>query len=305
MVFGTPINITMSEVIQWSTGLNGYKKHTLDNNNFTTELTECQFESGRSVDDMFYDHLVDRPDSPVELLYSGGLDSELVLMSLLRLKIPVEAMTMVITIKGAILNVIDLYYSEKFCRENNVKQNLFYFDAIDFYEGGKFLDYAVPLKVVAPHVPSHMWLIEQCHNYPIIGGDWPWLQKEKKVLSPFKLAFSSYERFMQSKNIPGIGNMISHSFESSYHFIEQHLKSHEAGNDSFHTVPFLKQKMYSTQEPRIKSYGWEDCPKELFDILKYRKALVNIFGEPTSNIIWGEKIASLINSSTNSNNLFK
>ena len=294
----------MSEILQWSTGLNGYKKHTLHNNDFTTELTECQFEPGRSLDSIFVDHLMDRPDSPVELLYSGGLDSELVLMSLLRNNIPVEAMTMVIMIKGAILNVVDLYYSEKFCRENNVKQNLFYFDAVDFYESEKYLEYALPLKIVEPHVPSHMWLIEQCHGYPVIGGDWPWVQSEKKVLSPFKLAFSSYERFMTLKGIPGIGNMISHSFESSYHFIQQHLKWHERGNDSFHTVPFLKYKMYGTKEPRIKSYGWEQCPTQLFNINKYKIELLKQLGVPKSTIVWGDKISTLINSSTNSNNLF-
>ena len=294
----------MTEILQWSTGLNGYKNHTLDNNDFTTELTECQFEMGRTVDAIFNDHLVDRPNSPVELLYSGGLDSELVLMSLLRNNIPVEAMTMVITIRGAILNVVDLYYSEKFCRENNVKQNLFYFDAVDFYESGKYLEYAIPLKIVEPHVPGHMWLIEQCHNYPVIGGDWPWVQSEKKVLSPFKLAFSSYERFMTLKGIPGIGNMISHSFESSYHFIQQHLKWHERGNDSFHTVPFLKYKMYGTKEPRIKSYGWEQCPTQLFDINKYKIELLKQLGVPKSTIVWAGQISNLISSNTTSNSLF-
>jgi len=294
----------MSELLQWSTGLNGYKKHTLLDNHFTTTLEECQFEKGRDIDSIFLDHLIDRPNSPVELLYSGGLDSELVLMSLLRNKIPVEAMTMVIMIKGAILNVVDLYYSEKFCRENNVKQNLFYFDAVDFYESGKYLEYALPYGIIEPHVPSHMWLIEQCHNYPIIGGDWPWLQVEKKVLSPFKVAFSSYERFMQSKGITGIGNMISHSFESSYYFIEQHTLTHEEGNDSFHTVPFLKQKMYGTKEPRIKSYGWEQCPIQLLNITKYRVELLRKLGPPKSEIVWGEQISNLINSTTNSNSLF-
>ena len=294
----------MSELLQWSTGLNGYKKHTLHDNHFTTELTECQFEPGRSVDDIFYDHLVNRPNSPVELLYSGGLDSELVLMSLLRNKIPVEVMTLVVTIKGAILNVIDLYYSEKFCRENNIKQNLFYFDAIDFFESEKYLEYLLPLKITEPHVASHLWLIEQCHNYPIIGGDWPWLQIEKKVLSPFKLAFSSYERFMSLKGINGIGNMISHSFQSSYYFIEQHIKEHEDGNNNFHTVPFLKYKMYGVNEPRIKSYGWEDCPKQLFNINTYKTELLNKLGTPESNIIWGEQLSNLIGSSITSNNLF-
>jgi hypothetical protein len=294
----------MSEILQWETGINGYKKHSLHNNHFTTELTECQFEKGRNIDDIFLDHLIDRPSSPVELLYSGGLDSELVLMSLLRNNIPVEAMTMVITIKGAILNVVDLYYSEKFCRENNVKQNLFYFDAVDFYESDRYLEYALPFNIIEPHVPSHMWLIEQCHNYPIIGGDWPWLQVEKKVLSPFKLAFSSYERFMNSKGINGIGNMISHSFESSYYFIEKHLHAHKKGNDSFHTVPFLKHKMYNTKEPRIKSYGWEQCPIQLFNINKYKVALWDKLGSPKSTITWNNQISTLIDSTENTNSLF-
>lgn len=294
----------MSEILQWSTGLNDYKKHSLSDNHFTTFLTECEFEKGREIDAIFNDHLVNRPNSPVELLYSGGLDSELVLMSLLRNKIPVEAMTMVIMIKGAILNVVDLYYSEKFCRENNIKQNLFYLDAIDFFESGKYLDYALPFRITEPHVASHMWLIEQCHNYPIIGGDWPWVQVEKKVLSPFKLAFSSYERFMESKNIPGIGNMISHSFESSYHFVEKHVKEHVKDNDRFHTVPFLKYKMYGVKEPRIKSYGWEQCPIDLFNIRRHTINLIKQIGVPKSTIEWQSQIGSLIKSTENSNSLF-
>lgn len=294
----------MSEILQWSTGLNGYKKHSLHTNHYTTELTECQFEKGRNIDDIFLDHIVDKPSSPIELLYSGGLDSEIVLMSLLRNNIPVEAMTMVIMIKGAILNVVDLYYSEKFCRENNVKQNLFYFDAVDFYESGKYLEYAVPFNIVEPHVPSHMWLIDQCHNYPIIGGDWPWLQVEKKLLSPFKLAYNNYDNYIKSKGMIGIGNMLSHSFESSYYFIEKHLYSHKKGIDSFHTVPFLKHKMYETKEPRIKSYGWEQCPSKLFNIIKYKIELHRILGVPKSTINWGNQIASLINSTENTNSSF-
>jgi hypothetical protein len=109
---------------------------------------------------------------------------------------------------------------------------------------------------------------------------------------------------MESRKIPGIGNMISHSFESSYHFIKQHLFEHEKGNDNFHTVPFLKYKMYSTPEPRIKSYGWEDCPIQLFNITKYKIELLKKLGAPSSNIIWGNQVSSLINSPITSNNLF-
>lgn len=112
----------MSTILQWETGLNGYKKHTFVNNHFTTELSECQFEKDRNIDNIFLDHLVNRQTSTVEILFSGGTDSELVLMSCLRNKIPVEVMTMVIQFKGISINITDLYYSEKFCRENNINK---------------------------------------------------------------------------------------------------------------------------------------------------------------------------------------
>jgi len=296
----------MSEILQWSTGLDDFKKHTLDGVTFTTTLTESEFDSDRNIDDIFYDHLANR-NSTVELLYSGGLDSEIVLASCLRNKIPVEAMTMVIKIRGAIANVVDLYYSEKFCRENNVKQNMFYLDATEFYESGRYLEYIEPFKINEPHVASHFWLIEQCQNYPVIGGDWPWVQVHKKprVLSPFKLSFSSYERFMASKNITGIGNMISHSFESCMYFMKKHIEEYENGTDTFHTVPFMKHKMYGLDEPRIKSYGWEQTPAELFNINKYRIDLLRLLGTPESHITWGDKVSNLIGSSVQTNSSFR
>lgn len=287
----------MSEILQWSTGLNGYKKHTLLNNNFTTELSECQFEPGRNLDDIFYDHLVNRPNSPVELLYSGGADSELVLMSLMKNKIPFEVMTMVIQFKGITLNITDLYYSEKFCRENNIKQNLFYLDTEKLFDSGKYLEYLLPYNITEPHVASHFWLVEQCQSYPILGGDWPWFQKQKNVLSPFRLAYSMYEKYMQDKGINGIGNMISHSFESAYRFIELHKQFDE------NMVPLLKQRMYNMPHPRMRSYGWEQS-QQLFNITKYKIELLKKLGTPKSNIIWGEQISKLIGSTKNSNSLF-
>ena len=290
----------MSEILQWSTGLNGYKKHTLDDYHFTTELTECQYESGRNVYDIFYDHLSNRQTPKIEVLYSGGTDSELVLLSCIKNNIPFEVMTMIIRTNGLILNTTDLYYSEKFCRENNIKQNLFYLDPIEFYEGGRYLEYLLPYHIDEPHVASHFWLIEQCSNYPIIGGDWPWVQIHKNVLSPQRLSYNCYERFMENKGMYGIGNMIGHSFESTCKFIELQI-THHINNMP---VPYLKQKMYGNIEPRLRSYGWEQCSPDIFNIKKYKLELIKKLGITKSNIVWGDIISNMIGSSTNSNTLF-
>lgn len=292
-------------MIEWRTGINKFNRHILDGTSFTTIMEESSFEPNRTVDEIFLDHIRECSGT-AELLYSGGADSELVLASFVRNNVPVEAMTMVIKVRGAILNVVDLYYSEKFCREHNIKQNLFYLDATEFYESGNYLEYLLPFKIIEPHVASHFWLIEKCHNYPIVGGDWPWVQVHRTpmTVSPFKLGFCSYERFMTSKGISGIGNMISHSFESCYHFMYRHVHEFKTGNDSFHTIPFLKQGMYELTEPRIKSYGWENCPLQLFNINLYRKELISRVGNTTSKIVWGDKVKQLLNTTETENDKF-
>ena len=69
-------------------------------------------------------------------------------------------------------------------------------------------------------------------------------------------------------------------------------------------VPLLKQKMYSLDSPRIRSYGWEQSLPNVFNINKYKIELLKKLGPQYSNIEWGEQISNLIDSTTNSNSLF-
>lgn len=299
----------MTDKFEWNTGLDDFRKNELTvepgSISYRTEFTERDFEPNRTVDQIFHDHLASRESKTIELLYSGGMDSQFVLESFLRTKVPVEVMTMVITIQGAILNVADLYYSEKFCRENNVKQNLFYLDAVDFYESGKYLTYIEPYYITEPHVASHFWLLEQCQSYPIIGGDWPWVHTHapNMIISPYKLSFSSYERFLKDRGIHGIGDFICHSFESVHKFVGLHIQNKHISDGRFHHTPFIKQRVYGLKELRLKSYGWEDCPPSLFNIRKYvpKTLIANKFNY---EVAWGDKLKTLLNSEVNSNNKF-
>jgi len=288
----------------WSTGLNGYKKHTLSKTDFITQLTECEVKKDRKLTDIFKDHIEHR--SQVEVLYSGGTDSELVLLTLLEAKISCIAVTMVIKIDGCILNTHDLYYSEKFCREHNIEQKKIEFDAGSFYENGDYLSYLAPYRIIEPHVASHFWLIEQL-NYPIMGGDWPWVHKYKqqKVISPIRLDYSCYELFMQDKGVDGIGNMLNHSLESTCKFIQLHL------DVSLNTKKdhLIKHEMYSSLypsiEPRLRSYGWENSPKKTFNMLNYKVELIKRFGFVTPSIQWGDTVAKLLDTTERENKSFK
>jgi len=301
----------MSQIIEWTSGLHNYQKYKLETsgivNNFTTELTDNDFELNRDISDIFEDHMRNRQTTKVEVLYSGGLDSELVLLACIRKNIPVIAMTLVIVIDGMILNTHDLYYAEKFCRQNNIEQKLFYLNANEFYDSGKYLDYLIPYRIIEPHVATHFWLIEQCDYFPILGGDWPWLHAHKvdKVLSPFKLEFSSYDRFMADKGMYGIGNMISYSLESSCKMIKLHLDHYKENQD----VAVLKHKMYSelepNVEPRLRSYGWELARTGTFYLSPKKIELVKKVYPSKPLIKWGDKICELINSPIKENSLFK
>ena len=232
-------------MIEWNTGLNGFRKCTLELNdnvhNFTKTLNDVPFIPNRSITEIFNDHLEANTSKYVEVLYSGGLDSEIVLLHCIENNIPVIAITMVIKIKRMIVNTHDLYYAEKFCRENNIVHKLIDLNADVFFENGTYLDYLTP------------------NYFPVIGGDWPLchVNKENRILSPARLEFSSYDRCMKDKNINGIGNMIGHSIDSVCYFINLQINSYQCKED----VSIMKARMYNhinNVEPRLRSYGWEE-----------------------------------------------
>ena len=296
-------------MIEWNTGLRGYKKCTLELNNyghtFTTELLDVPFIPDRSITEIFNDHLSINNSKYVEVLYSGGLDSEIVLLHCIQHNIPVIAITMVIKLKGLTINTHDLYYAEKFCRENNITHKLIDLDADKFFNTGQYLDYLTPYYITEPHVATHLWLLEQCDYFPVIGGDWPWchVNKENKILSPTRLEFSSYDRFMQDRNINGIGNMISHSIDSVYYFINLQINSYEGKED----VSFLKARMYNKInkiEPRLRSYGWENRNTLDFNLATYKIELLKQLNVTKNYIKWGNTIKQLLNTTLSESSTF-
>jgi hypothetical protein len=301
----------MENVIEWKVGLNGYKKCTLElgefNHRFTTELLDVPYENDRNITDIFNDHLSNRQTKYVEVLYSGGLDSELVLLSCIRNNIPVIALTLVIKVEGMIINTHDLYYAEKFCRENNITHKLIELNADRFFENGDYFSYLSPYYIIEPHIATHMWLLEQCSHFPIIGGDWPWPHThiENKVLSPFKIEFASYERFMLDKGINGIGNMISYSLDSSVKLIQIHLDKHIRHESISSFKSRMYQTMYPELETRLKSHGWEKHKTRNFNLDTYKLDLIKKLKPTLHTIKWNNTIKTLLNTSANENDKFK
>lgn len=298
-------------IITWEEGIDSYRKNTLEINDienvYTVELCDKELPTEvRNFSDIIVDCFKERGTKTVEVLYSGGLDSELVLRACIKNKIPVTAITMKLYIDNILINSHDIYYSEKFCRENNLTQKIVDFHIRPFYENGDHVNYLKPYYVTSPHVATHMWLLEQCSGFPVIGGEYSWPQ-HINLLSPHRLSFNSYDRFMKDKSIAGIGNVLNHSLELNIKMIQQNLRTQIDIDPS--NIMLFKHKMYNkfelgTFEPRMKSYGWENVSRNWFDKPRYKDDLIRSYGDNKSIIKWGKKIAEALNGVPGTNDKF-
>jgi hypothetical protein len=308
----------MEKTTVWISGHNDYKKQTLvinpetKTNSFTTELLDVEPTGLSNIFDIFAMHVEQRQTKFVDLLYSGGLDSECVLLAMLEKNIPCRPITMRIMINGFPVNLHDLYYSEKFCREHNLKQIFIDLDVMKFFENGNHLKYIEPYAICYPHVASHMWLIEQCSGFPVFAGDYSWPWTHQPMLSPHRSGFSCYDLWMRDNNITGIGNMINHSIDSNIMFIKTHLEVFDETlhDGNYSKIPLLKKSIlerlgFSTIELRARSYGWESIPDELFNMKENVHGLIDKFGTTNHRIEWNEMIGKVIGAGLGSNDRFK
>jgi hypothetical protein len=295
--------------ITWNDGIYDYKENKIIIDPLTGKkvhhitLSDVPSDLSKSYHDMAYDIL--SVNSKVDILLSGGQDSELLLRTAIALGIPHNVITMKLLVDGCIINTQDLYYSEMFCRENNVKQNIITLDVYDFFESEKYLEYLIPYSIIEPHVATHFWMLEQCDGTPIFAGDYSWPWVEKSILSPHRLDYSSYSRFMHDKNINGIGSFLNHSLELNMHLIEKHVQYY---NDKLEFGKF-KSNLYSSLGvgefvPRLRNSGWEGLTSKLFRKNKYKLELIKKLGITPSTIFWGEKIKTLLKSDVNQNNRY-
>jgi hypothetical protein len=305
----------MDNAVTWQDGLDNYKNHHVCYGKNQLQY-RCHLQD-RSVDvnKDFYSLVNDICQSKnfryVELLYSGGLDSELVLVALQALKIPVTAVTMRLCHLGYPVNTHDLYYSEKFCRVNNIKQRFVDLNFVDFFENQLYEKYLCPYWISEPHVATHFWLLEQCEHFPVLAGEYSWPWAHEPLLSPHRLEFSCFDRFIKDNNINGMGNFLNYSYQLNYYLIENHLnimKSQNFKTDWKH-IPIFKQNLYSKLanwnfERRKRSYGFENLPKGLYDRDQYRNQLLTKYAEVRSEISWDDQIGKLVGGGSNSNDRF-
>jgi hypothetical protein len=304
----------------WFTGYNNFQKLTLlsgqGENQFITEMVDVETQPFQTIQETFAAHLTGATH-PVEVLYSGGMDSEFVLKVCLQNKTPVTAITMRLMFRGSPINVQDLYYAEKFCRENSVSHKIVDLDYEPFFKNGDYAKYLDPYLLTFYSTATQLWLLTQCDHFPIIGGGytWPQINIGKKIFSPIRNEAAFFDVFMRDNGITGIGNMLGHSLESNIMLAKEHVKVYL--NDPENVlgdelkIRVLKQRMWENLgignlEFRHRFNGWEMYPRlnDWYNIMDPVEASLKRNNLTISTIKWGQKLADAIGGDSGENSDF-
>jgi len=141
---------------------NNYQKYTVEFGRASKVQTvkQASIDAARQI-------YRDADGDTIYISYSGGIDSEFIVYAFLEAGVPFEAI--ISRFKDG-LNEYDYNYAEKFCRNHNVKLNVFDVDIKKFLET-EMMDYAIATKVCSPQFPFHMHLWDAFDGFIVAGHE--------------------------------------------------------------------------------------------------------------------------------------
>lgn len=271
--------------MKWYSGLNNYKIQTTIGDQFTIEYTEQPIDKSITIQEVYKSHLQNITRPFVEVLYSGGLDSEILMLTLLEMKIPTKVKSIKLYFNDLILNGYDLYFIDNFCRSRNIELEFIDLEITKFHGSPMDIDICSKYHMQKPYHSFTYYALHQCEGYVIMGGEYPWPYLDHntyKIACP-NIPFSSYELFFKDHGLEGIGNMQTHTLTSTYLFMQSHLqvikKVKEKYFDKFKYIEIgnikhevMKNLGYNLT-PRFKMTGFEP----LIRYKQYHEEITEVF----------------------------
>ena len=238
--------------------------------------------------------IYERKIGEINILLSGGMDSEVCLRSFAEQKLNFRAVSLLL--KGC-EETDDMKQIEQLKSEFSFKHEYVFLEPIQFLESKTFIETMDLVKCVSPIIGSHLWLANQVGGTPIIAQGEVHLRKEVNddyvpgispyVDSPWYILeserrFSIYLNFIK-KNIPGVPGFFQYLPEQVHTFLvyNEYLKklitnsiSGKLGTRSSKNI-IIKQ-FYPNLQDREKKHGWE----KIIDIHDHYRSF---FGERFKN----------------------
>lgn len=172
----------------------------------------------------------DSTELPLTVLFSGGVESEMVVRSFLAAGIPIQVA--ILRFRGG-LNQHDIHYALDYCRQAGVRPVIVDLDLLSFWENELF-DYAEISHSVSPQFCTTMWLCDQVDGVPIIGGGECFLavesfEEESDGPKPAPRSsrwflwerekVASWYRFFLHSDRPGLGGFFQYTPELMHAFL--------------------------------------------------------------------------------------
>lgn len=236
---------------------------------------KCSYSPGTWKDECLItaEKIYNSTDLPINIMFSGGIDSEVVVRNFLELGVSFKVS--ILQYKNN-LNLHDIAYAVVFCDQHNIKYDIIELDIVNFLENDAY-DYAAKTQCCHPHYCPGMWLADQIDGLPVIGGGGSYLTKRLPNdyvpgVSPYEFSLwdlwgeemtaSMYTHFI-NQNRPAVPAFYQYTPEITYSYlideiIQQLINNKRHGKLSTSTTKFdIFSKHYTDLLYRKKYHGFE------------------------------------------------
>lgn len=209
-------------MITYTTGQNGYQQVDYDpHKSLLCTFTEQPIFKCNSLRESMQNDVRSLGNVKIAVLFSGGMDSEVVLDVCQDINADFYAVFCLYTYKKMPVNIHELYYVEKYCKEHNVTLKILELDLERFFDGGKYLKYVQTYYCNVAQICPYLWFTEQVDDCLILGGDAPHIvSKDPLTYFPPVLGQVSVERMFAMQKRPGIPNFLTHSYTTMQYCLD-------------------------------------------------------------------------------------
>lgn len=143
----------------------GILKRTSKDQIFTVDYNKCSHhpKSWKDECSIAIEKIYESTDLTLNIMFSGGIDGEVVVRTCMDLGIPFKVSIM--RFKDD-LNIHDISFAIIFCEQHNIKYDIIDLDLLKFLDTDMY-DYAERTQAWHPTLPPIMWLADQIDGLPI------------------------------------------------------------------------------------------------------------------------------------------
>lgn len=198
----------------------------------------------------------------ITVLFSGGIDSEVVVRSFVEAGIKIKVAIM--RYKDD-LNAHDIEYAIDTCRELNITPTFYDLDLLEFWKQD-YLPYAHLTRCFSPQLITTMWLIDQIKGFVVLGSGECLLEKRHDVWYLFeKERIASWYRFFIHRNRNGCPGFFQYTPEIMLSYLKDSEVVKMVKESVVESSTKIKLEMYQQHFPvktRPKYTGFEKVQHE-------------------------------------------